>query len=146
AVWINFRLTLGGVDRGVALGEWLRSAGRHQAVPMTFVYGQGDRVGQSNALKAVDAIRPAPRLTQAVAVPHAGFVFGHFLLPPPPTPHTPLPRGDHLPPPRPAAAPPPPPPAGEASFWVIPGTPVPPRREGDALFQPVPVDRFGVPR
>jgi hypothetical protein len=146
AVWINFRLTLGGLDRGAALGEWLRSAGRHQAVPMTFVYGQQDRAGQSNALKAVEAIRPAPRLTQALAVPQAGLVFGHLLLAQGlNTERIVLDTVKQMLD-RPDGAAQLPRPAGEASFWVIAGNPVPARREGDALFQPVPVDRFGVPR
>src|SRR5205807_769752 len=50
----------------------------HQ-VPMTFVYGQRDAVGQRLALNAVEGMTPAPRLTQRLPIPDA-FAAGHNLL------------------------------------------------------------------
>ena len=145
-IWLNFHLTVGGVDRTTALANWLQEAGRTQQTPMTFLYNRLDAVGRRNAANAIAALAPPPRGTSAVAVNADARGVGHNLLAQNYGAEKIILRTVKAMLVRPDGANQVPRPSGAATWWVIAGTALPAREEGAPAFHPVPVERFGIRR
>ncbi len=146
AVWINFRVTVGGVDRTAAMGEWLRVAGRVHQIPMTFLYGQSDLLGKRNATNAVGAMAPGPRWTQAVPLSTEVLSPSHDLLSEGQGAEKIVVRRVAQLLERTDGAIQLPRPPGGPSWWVFGNTAVPARQAGERTFQPMPVERLGITR
>ena len=58
-VWVGMSETLGrGIRVGPALRDWLTRTGKTEKIPMAFIYGKLDRMGDAAALRFVRAIKP----------------------------------------------------------------------------------------
>jgi pimeloyl-ACP methyl ester carboxylesterase len=144
AVWIDFHVTIAGMDRTAAMAEWLRVAGKIHQTPMTFLYAAADPLSKRDATNAAAALRPGPRWTQAVPMP--ADAVGHELLDEGyPTEKSVLLMAKQMVSRTDGAIQLPRPYDGR-SWWILGNNAVLARLPGDQPLQPVPVERLGVAR